>query len=122
MNTILSNRQPRDWWNTVTLGVVAVIAFLMIWMNACSSASPASKTNNTVAPVSSSAAMTKEQSVPASLANAGEYGENIYDFAKANDWKNANVKLAALKGAVKNVRTDVKNGNAAVDGLEGNVA
>jgi len=30
--------------------------------------------------------------VPTSLSNAGEYGENVYDYAKANDWKNADVK------------------------------
>lgn len=126
MNTILSKTQPRDGWNTVALGIVAVIAFLMISMNACSPASPAAKTNNAATPASSGAAVakdvTKAQSVPASLVNAGEYGENIYDYAKANDWKNANAKLAALRDAVKNVRADVKNKNAAVDGLEGNVA
>jgi uncharacterized protein YcbX len=60
--------------------------------------------------------------VPTSLANAGEYGENVYDYAKANDWKNADVKLAALREAIKSVRTDVKNKSAAVDRLDGHVA
>ena len=43
--------------------------------------------------------MTTEERVPASLSNAGEYGENVYDYATANDWKNAYVKLAALRDA-----------------------
>jgi hypothetical protein len=66
--------------------------------------------------------VTTEQSPPPSLASAGEYGENVYDFAKANDWKNAEIKLTALRDAVKKVRTDVKNKGAAVDHLAENVA
>jgi hypothetical protein len=60
--------------------------------------------------------------VPSSLANAEEFGENVYDYAKANDWRNADVKLAALRDAVKQVRTEVKDQSGAVDGLDGNVA
>ncbi|HBB89248.1 MAG TPA: hypothetical protein DC047_16715 [Blastocatellia bacterium] len=60
--------------------------------------------------------------MPASLANAGEFGENVYDYAKANDWKNADVKLAALRDAVKSVRTDVRNNGASVDDLNADVA
>ncbi|MGI8637728.1 MAG: hypothetical protein ACR2KZ_20195, partial [Segetibacter sp.] len=40
--------------------------------------------------------------VPPSLAQMGEYGENIYDAAKAKNWKEADAKLAALKGAIQN--------------------
>lgn len=35
--------------------------------------------------------------VPKPLAAAGEYAENVYDAAKARDWKTADAKLAALK-------------------------
>jgi hypothetical protein len=66
--------------------------------------------------------LTKTESAPTSLSNAGEYGENIYDYAKTNDWKNADLKLAALKDEVKKVRTDVRNQSAVVDGLDTNVA
>src|SRR3984893_12471375 len=122
MNTILTTSQSRDWWNSVALGVVIVIAFLLIWMTGCSSVSTGSaRTNKSATPVSASAAVTTEQSVPTALSNAGEYGENVYDYAKANDWKNADVKLAALKAAVKNVSTDVKSQNAAVKRLDTNV-
>jgi hypothetical protein len=132
MNIVLRRREPHDWWNTVALGVVAVIAFLMIWLNACSTASPgAAKTPKAAAqaastqattPASASTAVTTAESVPQSLSNAGEYGENVYDYAKASDWKNADIKLTALKEAVTQVRADVKNQSAAVDRLDGNFA
>jgi hypothetical protein len=122
MNTTIRTRQPRDWWNTVSLGVIVVIAFLVIWLNACSSGSPsAAKTNKVLTPPAITSSATSEASLPAWLSDAGEYGENVYDFAKANDWKNVEVKLAALRGAVKNVSTDVKSQSAVLDRLEANV-
>jgi hypothetical protein len=131
MNTILRTSRPRDWWNTIFLGAVAVIVFFMIWLNACSSTSSstsnlrkAAPTANTPAatPAAASATVPAAESVPQSLANAGEYGENVYDYAQANDWKNADVKLAALRAAAGQVRADVKNNSAAVERLAGNVA
>jgi hypothetical protein len=129
MNTVL--RGPRDWWNTVALGAIALIIFLMIWLNACSSTS-LSTTNmhkaatTGAAPAATTASSTASkpagESVPTSLSNAGEYGENVYDYAKANDWKNAGVKLAALKDAVKMVSTDIQDQSAAADRLSANVA
>jgi hypothetical protein len=56
---------------------------------------------------------TKTESVPKSLSDAGEYAENIYDYAKANDWKNAEAKLGLLKAAVEKIRADVNNQKAA---------
>ena len=132
MNKVIRTRKPRDWWNTVALGVLALIGFLIIGLTVGSSVlTGAAKANkaavsttstraSTPAPASSTA--NTEAGVPTSLANAGEYGENVYDFAKANDWKNAGVKLAALRDALKQVRTDAKNQSGAVDGLDGNVA
>jgi hypothetical protein len=125
------NRQSRDWWNTAALALLAVIVFFLIWLSACSSGGAnkagsnqtATNTSNATGPTAkTSQANTSGQSVPTSLANAGEYGENIYDYAKANDWKNAGVKLAALKDAAGKVRTEVKNKSAAVDRLDGQVA
>ncbi|HYR77411.1 MAG TPA: hypothetical protein VEM96_16475 [Pyrinomonadaceae bacterium] len=117
----LFKREPRDWWNTVALGGLAIIVFLTIGLNACSSgSSDAAKTNRAVTPPGASVA--KTDSVPTSLSNTGEYGENVYDYAKANDWKNADAKLAALKDAVKNVRAEVQNQSKAVDRLDSNIA
>jgi hypothetical protein len=131
MNEVIGTREVRDWWNTVALGVVAVIAFLVIGFAACSSVSrnagttnkgTASTTTTQGTTPASSTAIATESTVPTSLANTGEYGENVYDYAKANDWKNADVKLAALREAIKSVRTDVKNKSAAVDRLDEHVA
>jgi hypothetical protein len=130
MNRILRTRQPRDWWNTVALGVVIMVAFLLIWLLAHSSGSTgATETNPSASttsyasatPASASAAGTTEESVPTALSNAGEYGENVYDYAKANDWKNAHFKLAALRNVGKKVRADVKNQSTSVDRLDGDV-
>lgn len=49
--------------------------------------------------------------VPPSLANVGEYGENIYDAAKAGNWTTAADKLRGLKDAAHQVRLDVRNAN-----------
>jgi hypothetical protein len=131
MNTISQTREPHDWWNTAALGVVAVIAILIFWLNACSPAprsvgnsnKAAEKASATTAqPASASTMNTTGESVPPSLADAGEYGENIYDYAKANDWKKADNKLAALKEAIKHVHTDVKNNSEAEDRLDRNAA
>jgi hypothetical protein len=122
MNALLT-RQRRDRWNSRSLVVTALIGFLILWFNACSSSAPdTANTNKAATPATPSPTLTKTESVPASVANAGEYGENIYDYAKANDWKNADAKLAALKQAIKEVHTDVKNQSAAVDRLDTTVA
>lgn len=47
--------------------------------------------------------------VPPALVDAGEYGENIYDLAKANDWPAASEKLDALKKTTHQLRGRVKN-------------
>ena len=41
----------------------------------------------------------QNESVPKSLMDAGEYAENIYDYAKANDWKKADAKIGAAQGS-----------------------
>jgi hypothetical protein len=121
MNTILT-RQQRELWNTSVLGLVALIVFSMIWLSACSSASSRTDMRKIATTGNAPAATTAGESLPQSLTNAGEYGENIYDYAKVNDWKNADVKLAALRDEIKKLRTDVKNRGAAVDRLDTNVA
>jgi hypothetical protein len=120
--------------NTMATGAIALIVFQLMWFNACSSGSQGNTNANANARVDksieaskapatpASPAGTAQENPPASLADAGEYGENIYDYAKVNDWKNAAVKLAALKRAVNKVHTDVKNQGAAADRLDTDVA
>jgi hypothetical protein len=128
MASTIRTRQPRDWWNTIALGVLVVSICLMIGLNACMSSSRNTGNQTVVTaqpsapvPQNASSPLTPQESVPASLANAGEFGENVYDYAKANDWKNANVKLAALREALNRVGRDVKNQSTAVDRLNNNV-
>lgn len=47
---------------------------------------------------------TSVATVPKPLAAAGEYAENVYDAAKAKDWKTADAKLAALKDSTAQLR------------------
>ncbi len=114
-------RLRKQEWLAVSMLFIAMAAF-----SACSSSSPgANKTTSnaaTVPPDTPRPAKTGAASVPKSLVDAGEYGENIYDYAKANDWKKVDAKLAALKDAARKVRTDVKNQSAPVDSLDMNVA
>jgi histone H3/H4 len=62
------------------------------------------------------------ESVPISLADTGEYGENVYDSAKAKDWNAADLKLGALRESARDVHTDVKNQSDATDSLDEHVA
>lgn len=58
--------------------------------------------------------------VPEALAEAGEYGENLYDAAKAGDWTRARRRLTALKAAVKQVTAEKGTGGSK-DSLERNL-
>ena len=131
MNTKVGKRRPRYWLTSVAVCVVApLIAFLMIWSDACSSGShdavnsdeAEATTSNAPAPPASANRVTATESVPTSLTDTGEYGENIYDYTKANDWNSANLKLEALRESAKGVRTDVKNQSDAIDSLADHVA
>lgn len=112
MNTQPIIEQPHDWWNTLALGVAALaVVIVLMGLSGCSTLSPtAANANRTVSTTNNGTpANTAGEIPPKSLADAGEYGENIYDFAKANDWKRTDVKLASLKNAATKVRTDVKS-------------
>lgn len=58
--------------------------------------------------------------VPSPLVGAGEYAENVYDAAKARDWKTAGAKLAALKNST--VRLEGTSGVGDLDTLRADVA
>jgi hypothetical protein len=59
--------------------------------------------------------------VPSSLIGAGEFAENIYDHAAANDWKSAAVSVQALGEAAKKVRADVRHRSDVKVALDGHV-
>lgn len=111
--------------NYARLFIVVIVGGL----SACANPTPTSTApthNATVAasptPGAGNIATPSPKSLPASLVNAGEYGENIYDYAKANNWAKATARLAALKGAAKQLRGDLQGSSAGEDELESNIA
>ncbi|MEH2266587.1 hypothetical protein [Nostoc sp.] len=48
-----------------------------------------------------------DDKVPTSLSQVGEYGESVYDMAKANDWTKATANLNLLENAAKSVHTKI---------------
>ena len=130
MSTSVLRKDPRKNNPMNNLIMPGLIVLLALGLGACSSGPSGSQSENNAnrartkagsTPAATPAAANTEK-VPAELMNAGEYGENIYDFAKANDWKKADARIAALKEAAKKVRADVKNQSAGVDRLEADVA
>lgn len=76
--------------------------------------SPSSSPYRAAEPGQSAAAAQKKRAVsmPASLTQMGEYGENIYDAAKGKNWKEADTKLAALNQAIQESQPELsKNEN-----------
>ncbi|SRR6266404_1143150 len=131
MRSKFETKQAGGWSKSGSVVAAALIAFLIISSNACSSGSQnavnsdeaAATTGDTPAPHASAIPVnTATESVPTSLADTGEYGENIYDYTKANDWNSANLKLGALRESAKDARTDVKNQSDATDSLDDHVA
>src|ERR1700686_893885 len=125
MNNSELRKDPRRN-NPIMLGLIVL---LVLGLGACSSGSQGETNPNSAGTKASSTpaatpavANSKTESVPKSLADAGEYGENIYAHAKANDWKKADAKIAALKETAKKVRADGKNKGTGLDRLEADVA
>lgn len=65
----------------------------------------AQQTNNAAVPEKTAAVDTKSGKMPAAVTDAGEFAENIYDFAKAKDWAKADAKLASLEKSVNELKT-----------------
>lgn len=112
-NNSFSHKLPR-------LQRLAPLGLLVLTFSACSKSpeannpQPASVTEPAKAPQP----RTTPNAVPASLANVGEYGENIYDAAKAGTWPTAANKLPALKDAARQLRSDVTNATNQEDHLD----
>jgi hypothetical protein len=51
----------------------------------------------------------KGKKAPAALVDVGEFGENLYDFAKAKDWDKAAKKWAELQAATKELGAELKD-------------
>src|SRR5690242_10171163 len=88
---------------TITLTIISTL--FLLGVSACSTTTPETPQNaivavatptNTLPPPKLPVALPNGK-VPNSLVDAGEYGENIYDTAKANNWTKVAAKLASLK-------------------------
>lgn len=44
--------------------------------------------------------------MPTAMTDAGEFAENIYDYAKAKDWAKVEQKRAALEKSINELKTD----------------
>ncbi len=62
------------------------------------------QTNNAV-PEKAVAVDTNSGKMPAAVTDAGEFAENIYDFAKAKDWTKADARLVSLEKSVNELKT-----------------
>jgi hypothetical protein len=52
-----------------------------------------------------------DDKVPTSLSQVGEYGESVYDMAKANNWTKATANLTSVENAAKSLHTEIKGEN-----------
>jgi hypothetical protein len=62
------------------------------------------------------------QPTPKSLTDVGEFGENLYDEAKAGDWTKAAAKSQDLQKAAKALAGELKGADAELRRLDGVVA
>jgi hypothetical protein len=61
-------------------------------------------------------------SVPKSMADAAEYGENVYDYAKAKDWKRADATMRPLMEAARKMHAEVAGRNTAQGRVDNTIA
>ncbi len=109
---------------TVSL-IVALLAVIIVMVGLSSCSTPSRQDAKADAPLTT--ADNKEgtkappknngTTPPKALADAGEYGENVYDMAKANDWKKAAEKLNLLKESATRLKSDVQGGGGELDRL-----
>lgn len=62
------------------------------------------RTNNTV-PEKTAGIGTNDGKMPRAITDAGEFAENIYDYAKAKNWTKAEAKLTSLEKSVNDLKT-----------------
>jgi len=89
-----------------SFAMISLIIAGALFPGACGSANDSRKTSESALTPSQDAAASPNRPVPESLSDAGELGENIYDAAKAADWKTAAEKADELADASKAMETE----------------
>lgn len=130
MNTQFTSENS-EWMKTVSLIVVLLAVILvMAGLSGCSTPSGQDVSANANAP-QTAASRKGDMKVPPkdsgstppkALADAGEYGENVYDMAKANDWAKAAKKLSLLKESAASLKSEVPGGSGELDRLASGIA
>lgn len=122
MNTLTGNENEGKSWKILALvgiGILAIAFIVGLWgffgntHSMSNSQMPDQTEMMKNSPMNDKSKMDSMQNspgnkkeVPAALAEAGEFSENIYDMAKINDWKNAEAKLKDLKASVNKLNAE----------------
>ncbi len=104
---------------------VAVTLAPLIGLTACATKTDQSATKEampSIAAAPAPPAATQKEPAPQTLANVGEFGENIYDAAKAGKWSEAQTKLTELKDAMKTSGATLSKSSEQQNKLQGLVA
>jgi hypothetical protein len=112
----------------VAVSLVAIL--ILLGAIACSSTTKQETPIKNAAPMMTPASTPRPKAstsehpgkAPNSLVNAGEYGENIYDNAKTNNWSKAAAKLTSLKDAAKQLHAELPDASVNEDQLDGTIA
>src|SRR5882757_6450343 len=83
--------------------LIALVVFSAVGPNAYAAAAPAT-------------------SVPKSLVDAAEYGETVYDYAQAKDWKHTDATLRSLEQAAKKMHAEVADQATAEGRVDATIA
>ncbi|MEO8435732.1 MAG: hypothetical protein ABI596_12610 [Pyrinomonadaceae bacterium] len=121
MNTEFKSENS-DWMKTISLIVTLLaLVIVMVWLSGCSTPSGQNLSTTANKATASNNPATrppaKNRAPPKSLADAGEYGENVYDMAKANDWAKASAKLNLLRESATKLTAETPGRSVALDSL-----
>lgn len=129
MNTQFTSENS-EWIKTVSLIVTLLaVIIIMVGLSGCSTASRQDASANTNAPQTMAGnkegppapPKNNDKTPPKALADAGEYGENVYDMAKASDWSKATAKLNLLKESAASLKSEMQGGDGELDRLASGV-
>lgn len=113
-----TERELTDRWVTKLKPMIAALAAVLVTgFSACSSTTG---NQSEVAKSSASptaAAPSTTSGLPAAVEGIGNHGENLYDMAKAGDWKKAATELTALMQSEQQLPNEVKNKKAELERL-----
>lgn len=110
MNLIHNRKITTTVCGGILIGAVALSAFscssTKTETNADPNAANANKSITKAPPAKTNTLETNTKNMPKALTDAGEFAENIYDFAKAKDWKKAEERQIALEKSISELKAE----------------